>query len=138
MSDAFSVLAGIVALAAPVLAGPAGPYEAKPTLALHDTVEAGASRSIAVAYRDGETITRIGVDRLTLRREDLPDLFVNALLAVEDSNFARHMGVDPTGIGRAAFGVASGNASGGGSTLTQQFVKNTLSGPRRTYERKIE
>ena len=138
MSDAFSVLAGIVALASPVLAGPAGPYEARPSLALHDTVEAGASRSIGVAYRDGETITRIGVDRLTLRREDLPDGFVNALIAVEDASFTRHMGVDPTGIGRAAFGVASGNDSGGGSTLTQQFVKNTLSGPRRTYERKIE
>jgi penicillin-binding protein 1A len=138
MSDAFTVLAGIVALAAPVFAGPAGPYEAKPALALHDTVEAGASRSIAVAYRDGEAITRIGVDRLTLRREDLPDGFVNALIAVEDSSFTRHMGVDPTGIGRAALGIASGNDSGGGSTLTQQFVKNTLAGPRRTYERKIE
>jgi len=138
MSDAFTALAGIVALAAPVLAGPAGPYEAKPALALHDTVEAGASRSIAVAYRDGEAISRIGVDKFTLRREDLPDIFVNALMAVEDSNFPRHMGVDPTGIGRAAFGVASGNDSGGGSTLTQQFVKNTLSGARRTYERKIE
>jgi penicillin-binding protein 1A len=138
MSDAFTALAGIVALAAPVLAGPAGPYEAKPTLALHDTVEAGASRSLAVAYRDGEAIARIGVDKFTLRREDLPDSFVNALIAVEDSNFTRHMGVDPTGIGRAAFGVASGNDSGGGSTLTQQFVKNTLSGTRRTYERKIE
>ncbi|HSP26526.1 MAG TPA: transglycosylase domain-containing protein, partial [Saliniramus sp.] len=138
MSDAFTVLAGIVALAAPVFAGPAGPYQAKPALALHDTVEAGASRSIAVAYRDGEAITRIGVDRLTLRREDLPDGFVNALIAVEDASFTLHMGVDPTGIGRAAFGIASGNDSGGGSTLTQQFVKNTLSGPRRTYERKIE
>lgn len=138
MSDAFSVLAGIVALAAPVFAGPAGPYEARPALALHNTVEAGASRSIAVAYRDGETITRIGVDHLTLRRQDLPDGFVNALLAVEDASFMRHMGVDPTGIGRAAFGVVSGNDSGGGSTLTQQFVKNTLSGARRTYERKIE
>jgi penicillin-binding protein 1A len=138
MSDAFTALAGLVALAAPVLAGPAGPYEAKPALALHDTVEAGASRSIAVAYRDGEEIARIGVDKFTLRREDLPDRFVEALIAVEDSNFARHMGIDPTGIGRAAFGVASGNDSGGGSTLTQQFVKNTISGARRTYERKIE
>jgi penicillin-binding protein 1A len=138
MSDAFTALAGIVALAAPVLAGPAGPYEARPALALHDTVEAGASRSLTVAYRDGEAITRVGVDKFTLRREDLPDNFVNALIAVEDSNFTRHMGVDPTGIGRAAFGVASGNDSGGGSTLTQQFVKNTLSGARRTYERKIE
>ena len=138
MSDAFTVLAGIVALAAPVFAGPAGPYEAKPALALHDTVEAGASRSIAVAYRDGEAITQIGVDRLTLPREDLPDGFVNALIAVEDASFTRHMGVDPTGIGRAVFGIASGNDSGGGSTLTQQFVKNTLSGARRTYERKIE
>jgi penicillin-binding protein 1A len=138
MSDAFTALAGIVALAAPVLAGPAGTYEARPALALHDTVEAGASRSLTVAYRDGEAITRVGVDKFTLRREDLPDNFVNALIAVEDSNFTRHMGVDPTGIGRAAFGVASGNDSGGGSTLTQQFVKNTLSGARRTYERKIE
>ncbi len=139
MSDAFSVLAGLVALAAPALSGPIGPYEAAPALALHGTRAARASRSIEIAYRDGETLGRIGVDHETMRRADLPDAFVNALIAVEDASFERHMGVDPVGIARAALGTALGrDDAGGGSTLTQQFVKNAAVGSRRTFERKIE
>lgn len=55
---------------------------------------------------------------------DLPPHFVNALIATEDIRFRNHAGVDVKALGRVAYGLASGNHAGGGSTLTQQLAKN--------------
>ena len=63
----------------------------------------------------------------------------NAVIAAEDRSFYTNEGFDPTGIGRAVIGQLTGEASaGGGSTITQQYVKNTLVGDERTYERKAK
>ncbi|MGP9822167.1 transglycosylase domain-containing protein [Salinarimonas sp. NSM] len=138
MSDAFTALAALVALGAPIVAGPVGVVDAKPVLALHGTEAAGASRSIEIAYRDGEIAGRLGVDRATMRYEDLPGQFVEALVAVEDASFERHMGLDPAGLGRAVIGALVGRSdAGGGSTLTQQLAKNALVGDSATLERKV-
>jgi penicillin-binding protein 1A len=138
MSDAFTALAALVALGAPVVAGPVGVVSAEPVLALHGTEEAGASRSVPVAFRDGEPAGRLGVDRATMRRADLPEDFVNALIAVEDASFDRHMGIDPAGLGRAIVGALSGRTdTGGGSTITQQLAKNALVGDSATLDRKV-
>jgi penicillin-binding protein 1B len=78
-------------------------------------------------------------DRVLLRRVDLPDLLVKALVAVEDRNFFEHAGVDPLAIGRAVFqNVRAGTVVQGGSTLTQQLVKNFYLSQERTLARKAQ
>jgi len=56
-------------------------------------------------------------------REVSPNL-INALMAIEDIRFEEHSGIDERALLRVAYGVATGNSKGGGSTLTQQLAKN--------------
>ena len=63
-------------------------------------------------------------NRSDVNYNDLPPHLVQALLATEDIRFRKHAGVDVKALGRVAYGLASGNYSGGGSTLTQQLAKN--------------
>lgn len=77
-------------------------------------------------------------DRVLLSRQDLPAAFVRALTAVEDKRFFTHIGVDWTGILRALWvNVLRGEIAQGGSTLTQQLVKNLYLDQRRTLRRKV-
>ncbi len=77
-------------------------------------------------------------DRVLVKRKDLPDLVVKALLAVEDRNFFRHSGVDPRGIVRACYhNLRAGGVVEGASTLTQQLVKNFYLTDDRTMARKL-
>ena len=70
----------------------------------------------------------------------IPDRMVNAVLAIEDRRFYDHPGVDPLAIAGAFFTYVFGNKSymRGGSTLTQQLVKNTFLTPERTPQRKFQ
>lgn len=78
-------------------------------------------------------------DRVLVRRQDLPELLVKTLMAVEDRNFYHHLGVDPKGILRAAVSnLQAGAVVEGASTLTQQLVKNFYLNADRTFERKIK
>ncbi|XP_028090668.1 uncharacterized protein LOC114290858 isoform X1 [Camellia sinensis] len=63
-----------------------------------------------------------------------PSHLWQALVAYEDRRFFQHFGIDPVGIARAVF---SFSARGGGSTITQQLVKNTFMKNERTFLRKI-
>jgi len=78
-------------------------------------------------------------DRLLVRLADLPPLLGETLLAVEDKNFLDHHGVSPLAILRAAWvNVRQGDVVQGGSTITQQLVKNFyLSNEQRFFQRKI-
>ena len=70
---------------------------------------------------------------------DVPDLFVEALILVEDRNFYSHWGVNPIAIARALLAnVAAGKKVQGGSTLTQQLVKNLYLSREQSYTRKIK
>lgn len=63
-------------------------------------------------------------NRSNVEYKELPQHLVKALLATEDIRFEKHAGVDLKALFRVAFGVATGNSRGGGSTLTQQLAKN--------------
>ena len=77
-------------------------------------------------------------DRALLAYEDLPRALPQALLAVEDRHFFTHPGIDLRGITRAALAnLRHGGIAQGGSTLTQQLVKNYFLTHDRTLWRKI-
>jgi penicillin-binding protein 1B len=77
-------------------------------------------------------------DRVTVRLDQLPPFLVNALITVEDKTFYHHHGIDFKAIIRAFLvNIRSGALSQGGSTLTQQLVKNFFLTHERTFSRKI-
>ena len=61
----------------------------------------------------------------------------DAVVAIEDQRFYSHKGVDPVGISRAIGRWVTGRSREGGSTITQQLVKNTVLDPRRSAARKL-
>ena len=79
-----------------------------------------------------------GEDRLLVPLDEVPETLQGALLAIEDRSFYRHWGFSPTGIARAALSnLRSGGVVAGGSTITQQLVKNYYLTPARTVSRKL-
>jgi len=77
------------------------------------------------------------VERQMIALDDVPDGFLAALLAAEDVRFFDHHGVDPVAIARASLkNVRAGRIVQGGSTLTQQLVKNLYLDQRKTFFRK--
>jgi len=77
-------------------------------------------------------------DRVLIRGKDLPPLLITTLLAVEDRSFYLHWGVNPRSIIRALWrNLRAGGVVEGGSTLTQQLVKNFYLTDKRTLARKI-
>ncbi len=80
-----------------------------------------------------------GEDRLPLPLSAFPQDLINAVIAVEDRRFYRHHGIDPQGLARAMLANIKAMAwVQGGSTLTQQLVKNLYLTRERTLRRKIE
>src|SRR2546421_4283925 len=75
-------------------------------------------------------------DRVLVRLGEVPQHFVQALIAAEDRQFYSHRGFDPRALVRAALSLASDKVQGG-STITQQLVKNFFLTPERTLSRKF-
>ena len=76
-------------------------------------------------------------DRISLKLHEMPELLIKALLVMEDRNFESHIGIDPKGIARALWSnLKHGKTTQGGSTLTQQLVKNIFLSPKPTLSRK--
>jgi penicillin-binding protein 1A len=99
------------------------------------TAEVGAGHcqsSTALARLSGEGNSEY------IRLEDVPQVVIDAVIAAEDRSFFEHDGLDPVGIGRALYrDLRGGGLSQGGSTITQQFVKNVYLESERTLTRKI-
>lgn len=91
---------------------------------------------------DGETLLyEIHGDqrRTLLTGEQIPKNIKQATLSVEDQDFYNHLGIDISGILRAVWvNFKRGRLVQGGSTITQQFIKNSILTPERTIERKIK
>lgn len=102
-----------------------------------------ATGDLALARLEPVEIAQInpdtGEDRLPLALSDVPADLVNAVIAVEDHRFYNHFGVDPIGIARAfVTNLRAGSIVQGGSTLTQQLIKNLYLTEEQTLRRKIE
>ena len=96
---------------------------------------------IGAATLEPEVLTsaddRPGEDHRPVRLAEVPLVLINAVLAAEDHRFFDHAGLDARSLLRAAWAnLRAGRVTQGGSTITQQLVKNRLVGSRRTLFRK--
>ncbi len=128
-----SAIAGVLVagLAVPGVAGVGllAKGQADRFLGLPAELNAGAlSTRSTVLGADGTVLaTFYRVNRVDTAFADIPDVTKKALIAIEDSRFYEHDGIDLKGSFRAALtNLTSGGVSQGGSTLTQQYVKNAL------------
>lgn len=95
-----------------------------------------------VVDTDGETIAILGVEQKKMKVdfEDIPTNLVNAYVSIEDERFYSHHGVDirRTGAAILNYVVHFGNSSFGGSTITQQLVKNLTGDSSDSVVRKVK
>jgi len=107
-----------------------------------DAIEAIIAQESPVLYRDGTT--PIGVffsreHRIHVPADELPEAWVQAIVAAEDQRFFDHPGFDWRGIARAMVqNIKAGRVVAGGSTLTQQTAKNLYYRPDRSFRSKWE
>ena len=120
---------------------PSGHYDAQ---RVHVTFRGGAIASVNVdnAALEPELLTSILSEQLENRRpvklEQVPKTLQDAVVATEDVRFWHHPGIDPLGIMRALFrNMTHHGVTEGGSTLTQQLVKNYYLTSERTLRRKV-
>lgn len=108
--------------------GPAAPLVTEPQTSL--LIDATGD---VVAELHGEE------DREDVRLDEVAPVLRDAIVAVEDRRFWEHAGVDVPSMGRALLAnVEAGDVAQGGSTITQQYVKNTITGAEVTAQRKVE
>ena len=105
-----------------------GAIDAAPSLDIIDVQPQGYASQIYDA--DGnlmQTLVMEGSNREEVSFDQLPDDLVNAFIAIEDSRFYEHNGIDLNGILRSAYvGITNGRFSEGASTITQQLIKNNV------------
>ncbi len=77
-------------------------------------------------------------NRIPIKLADLPAHVAQATIAIEDKNFYRHHGLDFRGLIRAGWRNFQQGTAQGGSTITQQLVKNALLSREKTFERKLK
>jgi len=97
--------------------------------------------STEIYDRNGQLLYEIYTDknRAPIKLADLPEHVTQATIAIEDKNFYKHHGLALRSIGRAAYRTIFKQQTQGGSTITQQLIKNAvLEDPRRTIQRKIK
>ena len=97
------------------------------------------SRVSHVYTEDGTLLAELHAGRISepVRFVDVPEILVNAILAAEDGDYFDHQGVDFTAIASAIRDHVTGVDRRGGSTITQQVVKNNIVGDEQTIQRKI-
>jgi membrane peptidoglycan carboxypeptidase len=99
-----------------------------------------AQQTTTIYYSNGKVLAHIGdTNRTDVPLSQIPLPVQHAVLAAEDRHFYSEPGVSPTGILRALLvDLKGGDISQGGSTITQQYVKNAYLSPRRTLTRKLK
>lgn len=133
-----AVLTGSIVLAAPQVVDLVSAHRSD-----HErlSLEPLAERSYIFDSRgnlQGTLINGNNENRVQVDLEEVPETIVGSVLAAEDAAFYEHKGVNIRSIGRAVdANLDSGSASQGGSTITQQVVKNSLVGTEQDLSRKI-
>ncbi len=95
---------------------------------------------LKIFTKDGKLIGEFGeIHRTKLKFEEIPDTFVKAFLAAEDSDYFNHTGVDILSLVRAAYQfLRAGEIVSGGGTITMQVARNYVLTKERTFERKLK
>jgi len=98
------------------------------------------SKTTKIYDRNDRLLYEIYVDKNynPVKLDKVPQVLIDATIAVEDAQFYNHVGVRPESIARAAFKIIKKEEMQGGSTITQQLIKNVLLTPERTIQRKIK
>ena len=99
-----------------------------------------AQRSVVLAA-DGSVLTYLLVEenRVSIALDQVSQTFIDTLLAIEDNRFYDHDGINVRATARALLeNVSAGGVEQGGSTITQQLVKNALVGSEQSLERKVQ
>ncbi len=105
-------------------------------------VETPGGQTVGAAVLEPELVAELSGDRRIRREpaewENIPTDLVNAVVAVEDNRFFSHWGVDPRSVARAIWAnIRHLEKMQGGSTITQQLVKNLFLTPKKTFRRKL-
>lgn len=105
-------------------------------------IERDVAQSTKIFDRTGETVLfdiHGEEKRTVVALENIPDYILQATLIAEDRKFYEHKGISLTGIFRSILvNLRRGGRAQGGSTLTQQLIKNAILTPEKTYTRKIK
>lgn len=103
--------------------------------------ERQAPEATRIYDRNGQLLYSVAGEqnRVSVSLQDMPDYLKEATIAAEDKDFYKHYGLDFRGIARAiVYDVLHLKRGQGGSTITQQYVKNAMLDPRKTFARKIK
>ena len=112
------------------------PRESKPSILYAYTPENRASRQGDLIEAPDCTLIQ-AQPMIYTALSDMPDDLINAFVAIEDKRFWRHRGIDMIRTTRAGIRYLTGNPSFGGSTITQQLIKNLTGEDDFTPERKL-
>ncbi|MFN0283784.1 MAG: transglycosylase domain-containing protein [Kineosporiaceae bacterium] len=115
-----------------------GFFAAYATTPIPDGKQSATFQTSTVYFRDGTVLGRFQQEnRTSVAIDQVPVHLRQAVIAAEDRSFETNSGVSVTGMVRAVLNNAQGGSLQGGSTITQQYVKNYYLNPDRTYTRKL-
>jgi membrane peptidoglycan carboxypeptidase len=104
--------------------------------------ELATANTTTLYYKDGKTVMGSfkfeSQNRISVPLDQVPDRVQDAIIAAENRTFWTDSGVSPTGIARAAWNQFRGEATQGGSTISQQYVKNYYLTQEQTWKRKFK
>ncbi|MFF7210840.1 transglycosylase domain-containing protein [Streptomyces sp. NPDC008238] len=102
--------------------------------------DAAKSQNNVYYWANGDRMvaTGTGANRQNVSLAEIPKAMQNAVISAENKSFYDDSGVDPMGVARALFNMARGGQAQGGSTITQQYVKNTFLSQDQTVTRKFK
>ncbi|MFF2849992.1 transglycosylase domain-containing protein [Streptomyces sp. NPDC058001] len=105
-----------------------------------DPNKAAEAESNVFYWADGKQMASTGgeTNRQNVTLDEIPKEMQLAVVSAENASFYKDKGVDPVGIGRAFVNMAKGGDTQGGSTITQQYVKNTYLDQSQTLTRKVK
>ncbi|OEJ28418.1 penicillin-binding protein [Streptomyces agglomeratus] len=108
------------------------------TVHIADVNAAARAEANVYYWADGTHMVTVGaVNRQNIPLSDIPPSLQNAVIAAENADFYSDPGFSVGGVGRAVVNMARGGQVQGGSTITQQYVKNTYLTPEQTVDRKL-